>query len=234
MPPFSGFWSKDEILAGVWGYNKVLWVLLLVAAFLTAFYMSRLMFLTFFGQPRWSGEVHESPRLMTVPLVVLAVLATAAGVLNLPFTHSVEFLGRWLEPSLASHAGELGFAGGTKWVLAGAAILAAAAGVFAAKGVYLGNRIAPEVVERKLFVKAWGYDDAISSFVSGRGRRLFDSIARFDSAVVDGAVKQVAALPRRAGVLLRRAQSGFVRRYALALSFGALGLLIYFLVKAGV
>jgi len=241
VPPFSGFWSKDEILAGAWGYNKVLWVLLLLAALLTALYMSRLMFLTFFGERRWGAAAAsddfrptESPQLMKVPLVVLAVLATIAGVLNLPFSHSVEFLGRWLEPSLGHHAAEAGYAGGTKWILAVVATAAAASGIAVALVVYLRRRIAPEVLERKVFARAWGYDEAIGGFVGGPGRNLFAALSKFDSAVVDGAVSAVASLPGRAGALLRRIQNGFIRRYALALAVGALALLIYFLARAGV
>ncbi len=236
VPPFSGFWSKDEILAGAWGYNKVIWALLLLAALLTALYMSRLMFLTFFGERRWNADEadpHESPRLMTIPLIALAALAATAGVLNLPFSHGVEFLGRWLEPSLGHHSAEPGFGGGTKWVLAAAAIVAAAAGLLAAWAIYLRGRVPPEKIERRVFARAWGYDDAVSNFVGGPGKGLFSALARFDASVVDGAVKQVAALPRRAGGLLRRVQNGLVRRYALALAAGAVALMIYFLVRAG-
>ena len=241
IPPFAGFWSKDEILAGAWGYSKVLWALLLLAALLTALYMSRLMFLTFFGESRWRAvsdtedfHPHPSPRLMTVPLVALAGLSVAAGALNLPFSHSVEFLGRWLEPSLGHSDAAAGYAGGTKWVLAVVATVAALAGIAVARAVYLRRRIAPEVIERKVFARAWGYDEAISGFVGGTGRNLFSALAKFDSVVVDGTVRQAASLPGRAGAMLRRIQNGFIRRYALTLAVGALALLIYFLARAGV
>ena len=231
VPPLAGFWSKDEILAHTWGSNKVLWALLLLAAVLTAFYMSRLLILTFGGKPRWADGVtpHESPLLMRLPLVALAGLATVAGVLNLPFTHDTEFLGQWLEPVFAaSHAGPLGYAGGTKWILGGLAILAAAGGIWAAVTVYVRRRVPSEKVERRLFADAWGFDEALGEFVGGPGRRLFDSAARFDSAVVDGAVNKVGALVRRTGEHLRHTQSGHVRRYALGVAAGAVVLLAYF------
>jgi NADH-quinone oxidoreductase subunit L len=121
--PFSGFWSKDEILGAAWfDENYALWAVGLVAALLTAFYMTRQVYMVFYGDARWRdtehaveanddadalakhaehGEPHEAPWTMTVPLVVLAGLSTVGGLLNLPFsTPNLEFLGTWLEPSL--------------------------------------------------------------------------------------------------------------------------------------
>ena len=236
VPPLAGFWSKDEILAHTWGANKVLWALLLLAAVLTAFYMTRLLILTFAGKPRWADGTtpHESPLLMRLPLVALAGLAAVAGVLNLPFTHDTEFLGQWLEPVFAhSHKGSLGYAGGTKWILGGVAILAAAGGIWAALAVYVRRRVPAERVERRLFAEAWGFDEALGEFVGGPGRRLFDSAARFDAGVVDGAVNKVGALVRGAGERLRATQSGYVRRYALGVAVGAVVLLVYFAARVG-
>src|SRR6218665_273977 len=88
IPPFSGFFSKDEILAHTYEHNKVLWVLGMIASMLTAFYMFRLVFLTFFGKFRGTHEqehhLHESPASMTIPLMVLALLSVAGGLLGLP------------------------------------------------------------------------------------------------------------------------------------------------------
>ena len=232
VPPLAGFWSKDEILAHTWGANKLLWALLLLAAVLTAFYMTRLLICTFGGKPRWPEGVtpHESPLLMRLPLVALAGLALTAGVLNLPFTHDTEFLGQWLEPVFAgAHAKALGYAGGTKWILGGVAILAAAGGIWAAVTVYARRRVPAEKVERQLFAEAWGFDEALGDFVGGPGRRAFDAAARFDAGVVDGAVNKVGAVVRRTGERLRATQSGFVRRYALGVAAGAVVLLAYFI-----
>ena len=231
VPPLAGFWSKDEILAHTWGANKLLWALLLLAAVLTAFYMTRLLILTFGGSPRWPDGVtpHESPLLMRLPLLALAGLAATAGVLNLPFTHDTEFLGQWLEPVFAgAHAKALGYAGGTKWVLGGIAIVAAAGGIWAAVSVYARRRVPAEKVERQLFAEAWGFDEAIGAFMGGPGRRAFDAAARFDAGVVDGAVNRVGSAVRRTGERLRATQSGLVRRYALGVAAGAVVLLAYF------
>ncbi|MRB24779.1 NADH-quinone oxidoreductase subunit L, partial [Bacillus thuringiensis] len=85
VPLLSGFFSKDEILAAAWmNGNYVLFVLAILAAFLTAFYMLRLYFLVFTGEAKTKEDVHESPRIMTYPMIVLGVLAVVAGYINTP------------------------------------------------------------------------------------------------------------------------------------------------------
>lgn len=101
IPPLSGFFSKDGILAATFAANPLAYGLLVFAAMLTAFYMFRLLFLTFFGTYRGSAHPHESPRVMTVPLVVLAVLSAAGGVLNLPHVFGGH---QWLQHFLAPAA----------------------------------------------------------------------------------------------------------------------------------
>ena len=101
IPPFAGFWSKDEILAFTFdkgGGYLALWVIGLITAGLTAFYMSRMMFLTFWGKPRWDegDDPHESPATMTVPLVALAGLTVVGGLVNTPLRLTLE---HFLEPA---------------------------------------------------------------------------------------------------------------------------------------
>jgi NADH-quinone oxidoreductase subunit L len=104
--PFAGFWSKDEILADAFkeGFASVYWQLT-IAAFFTAFYMGRQIWMVFFGEPRHEAAAHaeESPAVMTVPLMVLAVLSVLGGALNLPGVHT---LTEWLEHTIEVHAGE--------------------------------------------------------------------------------------------------------------------------------
>jgi len=97
--PFAGFWSKDEILLDAYLHNQTVFILLLLAAFLTAFYMTRQVLLVFFGKPRSAAAEHakESPPVMTVPLIILAVLSVFGGALNLPVFHT---FGHWLEHTL--------------------------------------------------------------------------------------------------------------------------------------
>jgi NADH-quinone oxidoreductase subunit L len=107
LPPLAGFWSKDEILLDASLNNRLVYILLTIAAFFTAFYMGRQVFMVFFGEGRTQAaqHAHESPPLMTTPLVVLAVLAVIGGVMNLPFG-GFHQLGHWLEESVAhAHVG---------------------------------------------------------------------------------------------------------------------------------
>ncbi len=104
--PFAGFWSKDEILADAFseGFTLIYW-LLTIAAFFTAFYMGRQIWMVFFGEPRHAAAAHaeESPRVITIPLMILAVLSIVGGALNLPGVHT---LTAWLEHTIEVHAGE--------------------------------------------------------------------------------------------------------------------------------
>ena len=280
VPPFSGFFSKDEILLYTWGSGggpaKVLWAIGLVTALLTAFYMSRLVFMVFFGAPRWNEErelvaadgsslpagitdddpeaavepdrgeeaaaasgsghaphdrlePHESPWLMTVPLVVLAGLAAVGEVLNLPFTSDLHVLQHWLEPVVGANELHIDVATGTKVTLAVVAIVASLAGIGLAALVYLRRRV--PAVEPKVLAHAWYYNEAITRFVGGPGTKGFEAVAWFDRNVIDGAVNGVAALVRTSGRGLRTVQSGFVRSYALGMSAGVVVVLGYFLTR---
>ena len=240
VPPFSGFWSKDEILLGAYENNPVMWALLLVAAVLTAFYMSRLVFLTFFGPGRWNAEIegegpaheahpHESPITMWFPLVALAGLALVGGVLNLPFTSSTKRLEHWLEPSLFGNEHIATSSGATQWVLATVAVIAGAVGIGFAFAVYLRKRIDASTIEAPILAEGWGYDSAVSGFMGGPGRSGFDAVTWFDRRIIDGAVNGVAGLVRSGGGLLGRLQTGYVRSSAAGIGLGAVVLLAYFL-----
>jgi len=259
IPPFSGFWSKDEILVGIYANNdifanKILFVLLLIAALLTAFYMTRLVILTFFGAPRWRDEAtgeapisndeapissdeelparhpHESPWTMTLPLVALAGAALVAGGLNLPFTKDLHFLEHWLEPSLLGNEFHDLPPGSTKLMLAVIATLCAIGGIVAAWKLYFDKSGGTGPDAPAILAQGWGYDDAVSNFMGGPGSKGFDALADFDGKVVDGAVNSVGKLIQLDGSFLRKIQNGLVRSYAALVAVGAIGLMIYFLV----
>ena len=250
VPPFAGFWSKDEILLFAWEKSPVLWAVGFVTAVLTAFYMSRQVFMVFFGEARWdrplaeavpelaaereaegiheghgAGPVgvihpHESPWLMTLPLVVLAVLSIFGGVLNLPMLDSTKFLEHWLEPVI--HFGEAHPDASTieKVALAGVATTSLL-GLLAAVLVYLKGKgaLAPKI-ELPAMLKGWYYDSSISAFMGGPGRKAFQATADFDKAVIDGAVNGVGTLVAEGSSRARVLQTGYVRTYALGLTFG--------------
>jgi NADH-quinone oxidoreductase subunit L len=239
VPGLSGFWSKDEVLAGAWGRSPLLWAVGVLVALLTAYYMSRQVFLVFYGAERFESEgdhavhPHESPWTMTAPLVILAVLAAAGGLLNLPLFHETLFLERWLEPSLGEiehHA----LATGTKLALAGAATVAALAGISVAYLTWYRKR--PEEnanLEPAILRDAWRYDAAVAAFVGGPGDAAFEGVAAFDKQVVDGAVNGSAVLVRNGGGQLRKLQTGYVRNYALGLAGGVVLLLAWTLLRVG-
>ncbi len=239
VPPFSGFWSKDEVLLAAFNENALAWVLLLVAALLTAFYMSRLVFMTFFGEARWGSlrseesppHPHESPWLMWLPLVALAGLALVAGVLNLPFSSDLKFLEHWLEPVLFGNEVHVDAGAGTKWVLAIVAVVVGVAGIAAAAVVYLRRRVDPGRVELPVLARGWHYDEAVTDFMGGPGRRFFDLVTWFDRTVVDGAVDGAGRLTSGLGSRLRPLQTGLVRSYALAVVLGTVALGAYFVAR---
>ncbi len=246
VPPFAGFWSKDEILLFAYDKSPALWAVGLLTAVLTAFYMSRQVFMVFFGDERWrdsaetaddagdehhahDGTLHESPWLMTAPLVVLSGLAIIGGGLNLPFTSRMHFLERWLEPVLEGNERVISVATTTKLGLAAIAVLAAAIGIGLAARVYLQGRA--KAIEPEILAQGWGYDAAISAFMGGPGRAAFQATADFDGTVIDGAVNGVAGAVRGGGQGLRVLQSGFVRSYLLGIAAGVIVLLGYFLTR---
>jgi NADH-quinone oxidoreductase subunit L len=242
VPPFSGFWSKDEILLFAWADNKALWAIGLVTALLTAYYMSRQVFLVFFGTPRFDEEgehavhPHESPWTMWVPLVALTGLAIAGGALNLPFTDATKRLEHWLHPvlefvspdgTLVPTEAHIDVATGAKVALAVVAVLASLAGIAYAVQVFLRHKA--KAVEPEILAHGWYYDETITAFMGGPGRAGFDAVTAVDEQVVDGAVNGTAALVRSAGSRLRLLQTGYVRNYALGIAVGAVilvGLLI--------
>ena len=248
IPPFSGFWSKDEVLLAAWNENKVAWAMLLIAAVMTAFYMSRLVFMTFFGEKRWGateeetdGEEtekdeitpHESPVVMWLPLVLLSVLAAIAGLLNLPFSHDTKHLEKWLEPILFGNEVHVTASGQTKWILAILAILGASIGVVAAVFVYLKKRVATNKIEHPVLEEAWKFDSMVSQFMGGSGRKSFEATTWFDQNIIDGAVNGVGKITQRVSTRLRSTQTGLIRSYALGMVIGAVAIIAYFVSRMG-
>jgi NADH-quinone oxidoreductase subunit L len=257
IPPFAGFWSKDDILAAAWGSHgslgKVLWAVGFVTAGLTAYYMSRQVALVFLGEARWKEaahpaeaeeggpephgehgvEPHESPWTMATPLVILGALALVGGVINLPWG-KWDFLTRWLEPVFpAVIAPEPHVSTAIKITLAAATVVlglvAIGAGLLPWLRTIYHPRLEPVILEH-----GWYYDEALSAFVAGPGTELADFAAYgIDQGTIDGAVNGVAWLTQQSGRLLRKLQTGYVRNYALGLAGGAAALLLYVAIRAG-
>jgi NADH-quinone oxidoreductase subunit L len=241
VPPFAGFFSKDQILTEAYfhGYGPI-WMIGLFAAVLTAFYMSRWFILVFLGDPRYGKDVHphESPSSMTVPLIVLAVLSAVGGlVLNAVHTGPLySFLGATVGPIDA--LGYEPYGPLEEAVLIPLAIVAAAIGIGLAYWVYLRRDIslgrmsepirgtAAEVLERKFYV-----DELYSTVFTRFGGRVADAMVWFDSRVIDGAVNGAGAGSLRIGRVSRRVQTGLVRGYAAGFVLGTLVLVGFILVQ---
>jgi NADH-quinone oxidoreductase subunit L len=245
IPPFAGFFSKDEILAFAWGRGehdaawKVFWAMGSLAALLTAFYMARLMALTFLGENR-TGEkerehLHEAPPTMTGPLIGLGILTVVGGVLNLPSfwpTPPHHALDHWLEPVVEPATrfltAELPH-GSTEYLLIGLAVLIGVAGLIWGVRATLSRPIptaiaAPE--ERGLWKtihRKWYVDELYDEFIVQPVIRLSRLLWRVvDQKVIDGAgVNGSAWLSRRLGWLGSRLQTGEVGVYIVLFLLGA-------------
>lgn len=149
IPPFAGFFSKDEILMSAFEHNKALWLIGSIASVMTAFYMFRALFLTFFGTFRGTPEekhhIHESPKTMTIPLIVLAVLSVVGGLLGIPGRSWIE---KYLEPVLPQ-VSEHHVLGGTEYGLMTVAVIGGVLGIVIAYVLYLSKKQVPSADEDK-------------------------------------------------------------------------------------
>jgi NADH-quinone oxidoreductase subunit L len=167
---------------------------------------------------------------MLVPLIVLAVLSTIGGALNLPFSESTKFLANWLAPVVESTERTIDVPGVVQFSLAAGTCLLCAVAIVVAARVYLQHKLEP--VEPELFAHAYYYDETVTDFVGGPGEEAFQDTADFDANVVDGAVMGIGSLVRMGATKLRLAQTGYVRNYALGIAVGAFILIGLFLTRA--
>jgi NADH-quinone oxidoreductase subunit L len=242
FPGFAGFFSKDLIIESA--FNRPGWTgwlfggVALLGAGLTAFYMSRLYFLTFLGKPRWTDDVHphESPRSMTVPMIVLAIGSVAGGF-------GLQALGLldWLAPVFGLGAGEAAHGAAAETHRLSATVVTAltvatvASGVAIAYGMFL-RRPVPVVAPpaRSPIVRAARndlYANTLNEALFMRpGQYLARALVYVDSRGVDGLVNGLAAMVGGGSARLRRMQTGFVRSYALTMLGGAVLVLAALLV----
>jgi NADH-quinone oxidoreductase subunit L len=237
IPPFAGFWSKDEILGTLFargGAWRAIWAVGVLTALVTAFYMSRLIYLTFFGEPRWAegSHPHEAPLVMSGPLAALALLAFAGGVINTPWRPGLE---HFLEPAFSGVPLAQSGSGGTQWVLAVVSAGVALAGIAWAAAVYLrGRRPTEEGPVWGLVRRGYLVDEGYARvFAAGGGVAARFAAGTVDQKGVDGLVNGVGVLVRGIGQRLRPLQSGLVRNYGLGVLAGVVALLAWFLTRGG-
>lgn len=232
VPPFAGFYSKDKIIETAFnsGGNKgiILGCITLLGAAITAFYMTRVMLMTFFGSKRWepTAHPHESSWLMTIPMILLALGSISAGYLLSGGDRLKNFLAPVVDHNHHEHESELL----TPTVVTGLALFAVAIGVSIAIAKY-GRKKIPDVApsDVTLFTRVARRDllqDDFNEAVFMRpGQKSIRVLELIDRRVVDGAVSAVAAITLRLSSDLRKTQTGYVRSYALFILIGALAIL---------
>src|SRR5580704_6994568 len=240
IPPLSGFWAKGDVLDNVYAHYKPLWVLGVITAVLTAYYMSRLEVLAFGGEERFdkpgpNGEPalhqpHESPWIMRIPLVILAFFAFFAGALDLPWVHTHN-LESFLTPVFAGTLYNDGLGGGAEWALAIVDIAAAVIGVIVAVWIWRGAEVSKPKWEPAFLQRVWYWDDFYDAIIGRPSQRLAAFCAWVvDVRIIDGAVNGTAQLARATGSAARKLQTGSVRNYALGIALG-MALIIGFMLS---
>jgi NADH-quinone oxidoreductase subunit L len=265
IPPLAGFFSKDEILAMAFNAGMgefagamytALWVVGMITAFLTAFYMFRLTLGTFHGSFKLPQKIkeavgaesylHESPATMTIPLWSLAGLSIVGGFLGVPnfivetFTHQeahINQLHNWLHHVVADHT--LTLSHGVEWLLMGISILVAVSGVFVAYRMYSADKAEASdkaIADRfgyiySVWSNKYSLDEIYEGYIGNPIVRFSDRVlAVFDMRVVDGFVNALAGTVKLFGSLIRYIQTGVTSSYAMALVIGVvivLGILIF-------
>jgi NADH-quinone oxidoreductase subunit L len=235
FPGLSGFFAKDQVVAAAVQSGRTgLWYAALFGALLTAVYVSRATYMTFFGQPRYEGHPHDPPSRMRTALVVLAVGAATAGVLGLSATTGL--LPKFLTPVVGETKEAV--AGPPEWVLSTISVLVAFAGIGIAYLVYLSGRIDWVALRVRLgglkrgLMRGFYVNDVYSEVVVGPAKLASAFTAYvFDHRVIDGTVNGIGRLVVSAARVGRRAQTGLVRNYALAFLIGAVAVLWYLAVR---
>jgi NADH-quinone oxidoreductase subunit L len=250
FPGLAGFYSKDEILWRTFAAGKTfLWALALLTAGLTAFYVFRLVFLVFYGESRVdkkvAAHVHESPKVMTVPMGILGLLSVIGGYIGVPkILGGNNWIEHYLDGSLGWHSPEAAIAetahasAGTEWALLIASVIVALAGIALAYVFYVRRTDLPARVAKSLgglytlVYNKYQVDEFYMAVVVNPLRSLGQFLAaRVDGLVVDGIVEGIAALVALIGRGLQALQTGLARNYALAILAGAALLLVYALVR---
>ena len=243
FPLLSGFFSKDEILAHAFEHQKLVWIILSLSSLLTAFYMFRLVFLTFFNDYRGTEEskhhIHESPWTMSVPLIILCVLSVFGGLLGLPEVISAQhWLGHYLSavtnPSAALFESGEAMSHMTEIMLMSIAGAGAIASILYARHVYVSRKTMPEedaalqglpkLVSNKFYV-----DELYEKFITRPVFKLSEWWGQFvDKLVIDRAVNALARSLEVSGKTLRLFQNGHTGFYVFAM---VIGMVVFFIIR---
>ncbi|MXV76786.1 NADH-quinone oxidoreductase subunit L [Candidatus Poribacteria bacterium] len=232
-PFLSGFWSKDEILHSAWGNYKIIYIIGLATAFLTAFYMFRLIFVTFYGksrvEPEVASHIHESPAVMWLPLVILAVPAALIGLLLGIGGHHSWF--HHFTENVTGFKGEAPEGSAIPFMIISSIV--GILGIAYAWTRYKERAPSDEPVNalQKLVANKFYVDEIYNTFIVQpiKNASHFLLWKLFDVGIIDGIVNGAAALIRVIGGLFRRLQTGVVQAYILSMVIGIVLFLAYYL-----
>jgi NADH-quinone oxidoreductase subunit L len=237
LPPFAGFFSKDEILAKVWMHSPIMFVILAITSVLTAVYMFRLYWLTFYGEFRGSehqkSHLHESPATMTIPLIVLAILSAVGGFIGMPeLFHAPHFLNEFLAPVIfktsheeASHTFEI--------MLMSISVVLLAVIMYATYSYYVTKKVRPEEDNEeldsfaKLLTNKYYVDEVYAALIT----KPLDKLAAFvykyiDQGLIDGTVNGTGSILNNVSGQLRKIQTGHIGAYVFAMVIGIITILV--------
>ncbi len=226
FPGFSGFFSKDEILAHAWEHNKLLWFLGILGAAMTTFYMFRLYFLTFKGNFRGTHDqehhLHESPMSMTIPLVVLAILSVVGGLVGIPeVLGGKHFLEEFLKPVFEDSSFRLAhhLAPETEYMLMAVAITVMAVSLYYAYTVYVKNKTLPaaegeelQPLHQLVYKKYW-VDELYENVITKPLNVISEGLYKVVDNQVDGIVNGVGIMVKRVSAGIRLVQTGNIGFY---------------------
>ena len=231
--PLAGFWSKDEILASSLSSQPILFVLALITVFMTAFYMFRVVFMTFGGEyrggsPEAHGHPHESPSVMVMPMVILAVLAVVSGFWNVTGQFGV-FMGHG-----ETHSFVEGFFGILTHSLPWVSLMMAGLGILLAYAIYSAKWLSAERVGSwfkplyTLFYRKYWFDELYEGVLVRKVliNGFFAGLQQFDTHGVDGTVNGIADGTIAGGRAIRRAQTGQLQLYGLVIGIGLLAIIL--------
>jgi NADH-quinone oxidoreductase subunit L len=246
VPPFAGFFSKDEILAHTFVHSKAAWIMLTITAGITAFYMFRLFFLVFFNDYRGKLEaksIHDAPASMAIPLIVLAVLSVVGGFIGLPEVfHAPHLLSEFLKPVLLPGDLMSQFAKTShsithqdEWLVMGVSVAVSLAGIVAAWMMYLSKKVVPGDTEssnplQRLLAGKFYIDELYDSLVVkplGFLASIFSVLV--DLLMINLIVEGVGAFARMSAGIIRITQNGRVSAYAISMLIGLLVFALAFL-----
>jgi NADH-quinone oxidoreductase subunit L len=237
IPPFAGFFSKDEILWQSFSSphgSVIFWALGLLTAVMTAFYMTRLFWLTFMGEPRFDSHhvhPHESPMTMLLPLIILAIASVVGGFMGFPHASWIE---GWLEPVIPVHEGaSLNMMAGMEYILMAVSVIGAAAGIFVARNIYMNLKVAEGLKKRfsvlhKTLENKWYIDEIYEATLVRPIQMLSQALWKgFDVAVIDRIVVGFGKVSEWSGQTIRVIQTGSIQIYAFALLLGIIATVGY-------